>query len=100
MVSLFFKERTEVSYAFDAVGLPYDIADTDVGTAPSTLDVDPEVRERQLAMMNMGSTDDDDNKPVATEVVEEQPDDPCPEGYMYDPEKKQCVIRSVQATIC
>ena len=79
-------------YAFDAVGLPYDIADPEVGTAPSTLDVDPEVRERQLAMMNMGSTDDDDNKPVATEVVGKQPDDPCPEGYMMDPETKQCVL--------
>ena len=78
-------------YAFDAVGLPYDIADPKVGTAPSTLDIDPEVRERQLAMMNVGSTDDDDNKPVVTEVVKE-PDDPCPEGYMMDPETKQCVL--------
>ena len=78
-------------YAFDALGLPYDIADPEVGTAPSTLDIDPEVRERQLAMMNMGSTDDDDNKPVATEVVK-QPDDPCPEGYMMDPKTKQCVL--------
>ena len=82
-------------YAFDALGLPYDIADPKVGTAPSTLDVDPEVRERQLAMMNMGSTDDDDNKPVATEVVK-QPDDPCPEGYMMDPETKQCVLDPFQ----
>ena len=82
-------------YAFDALGLPYDIADPEVGTAPSTLDVDPEVRERQLAMMNMGSTDDDDNKPVATEVVK-QPDDPCPEGYMMDPETKQCVLDPFQ----
>ena len=78
-------------YAFDAVGLPYDIADPEVGTAPSTLDVDPEVRERQLAMMNVGSTDDDDNKPVATEVVKE-PDDPCPEGYRMNPETKQCEL--------
>ena len=78
-------------YAFDALGLPYDIADPEVGTAPSTLDVDPEVRERQLAMMNMGSTDDDD-KPVAAEVVGKQPDDPCPKGYMMDPETKQCVL--------
>ena len=85
-------------YAFDAVGLPYDIADPEVGTAPSTLDVDPEVRERQLAMMNMGSTDDDDNKPVATEVVGKQPDDPCPEGYMMDPETKQCVLDPFKQT--
>jgi len=83
-------------YAFDALGLPYDIADPEVGTAPSTLDIDPEVRERQLAMMNVGSTDDDDNnKPVATEVVKE-PDDPCPEGYMMDPKTKQCVIDPFQ----
>ena len=82
-------------YAFDALGLPYDIADPEVGTAPSTLDIDPEVRERQLAMMNVGSTDDDDNKPVATEVVK-QPDDPCPEGYMMDPETKQCVLDPFQ----
>lgn len=78
-------------YAFDALGLPYDIADPEVGSAPSTLDIDPEVRERQLAMMNVGSTDDDDNKPVVTEVVKE-PDDPCPEGYMMDPKTKQCVL--------
>jgi hypothetical protein len=78
-------------YAFDVLGLPYDIADPTVGTAPSTLDIDPEVRERQLAMMNVGSTDDDDNKPVVTEVVKE-PDDPCPEGYMMDPKTKQCVL--------
>ena len=78
-------------YAFDALGLPYDIADPEVGTAPSTLDIDPEVRERQLAMMNVGSTDDDDNKPVATEVVKE-PDDPCPEGYRMNPETKQCEL--------
>jgi len=84
-------------YAFDALGLPYDIADPEVGTAPSTLDIDPEVRERQLAMMNMGSTDDDDNKPVATEVVKE-PDDPCPEGYMMDPETKQCVLDPFKQT--
>ena len=78
-------------YAFDALGLPYDIADPEVGTAPSTLDVDPEVRERQLAMMNAGSTDDDNNKTVSTEVVK-APDDPCPKGYMMDPETKQCVL--------
>ena len=79
-------------YAFDAVGLPYDIADPEVGTAPSTLDVDPEVRERQLAMMNVGSTDDDD-RPAATEVVAEKaPDDPCPEGYRMNPETKQCEL--------
>lgn len=83
-------------YAFDAVGLPYDIADPEVGTAPSTLDVDPEVRERQLAMMNMGSTDDDDNKPVATEVVGKQPDDPCPRGYKMNPETKQCELDPFQ----
>ena len=82
-------------YAFDAVGLPYDIADPEVGTAPSTLDIDPEVRERQLAMMNMGSTDDDD-KPVAAEVVGKQPDDPCPKGYMMDPETKECVLDPFQ----
>jgi len=82
-------------YAFDAVGLPYDIADPEVGTAPSTLDVDPEVRERQLAMMNVGSTDDDDNRPVATEVVKE-PDDPCPEGYRMNPETKQCELDPFQ----
>lgn len=82
-------------YAFDALGLPYDIADPEVGTAPSTLDVDPEVRERQLAMMNMGSTDDDDNKPVATEVVK-QPDDPCPKGYKMNPETKQCELDPFQ----
>ena len=82
-------------YAFDALGLPYDIADPEVGTAPSTLDIDPEVRERQLAMMNVGSTDDDD-RPVATEVVGKQPDDPCPEGYMMDPETKQCVLDPFQ----
>jgi len=79
-------------YAFDAVGLPYDIADPEVGTAPSTLDVDPEVRERQLAMMNVGSTDDDD-RPASTEVVAEKaPDDPCPEGYRMNPETKQCEL--------
>jgi len=78
-------------YAFDVLGLPYDIADPTVGTAPSTLDVDPEVRERQLAMMNAGSTDDDNNKTVSTEVVK-APDDPCPKGYMMDPETKQCVL--------
>lgn len=38
------------------------------------------------------STDDDDG-PSVTEMVEEKaPDDPCPEGYMYDTEKKQCVV--------
>ena len=83
-------------YAFDAVGLPYDIADPEVGTAPSTLDVDPEVRERQLAMMNVGSTDDDD-RPTATEVVAEKaPDDPCPKGYKMNPETKQCELDPFQ----
>jgi len=42
-------------------------------------------------MMNVGSTDDDDNRPVATEVVKE-PDDPCPEGYRMNPETKQCEL--------
>ena len=82
-------------YAFDALGLPYDIADPEVGTAPSTLDIDPAVRERQLAMMNVGSTDDDDRS-VATEVVGKQPDDPCPKGYMMDPETKSCVLDPFQ----
>ena len=77
-------------YAFDAVGLPYDIADPEVGTAPSTLDIDPEVRERMMRQQQFPSTDDD--RPVATEVVGKQPDDPCPEGYMMDPETKQCVL--------
>jgi len=90
-----FQRRDGSFYAFDAVGLPYDIADPEVGTAPSTLDIDPEVRERQLAMMNMGSTDDDD-KPVAAEVVGKQPDDPCPKGYMMDPETKECVLDPFQ----
>ena len=77
-------------YAFDALGLPYDIADPEVGTAPSTLDIDPEVRERMMRQQQFPSTDDD--RPVATEVVGKQPDDPCPEGYMMDPETKQCVL--------
>tara|TARA_R100000234_G_scaffold91267_2_gene59429 strand:- start:359 stop:1522 length:1164 start_codon:yes stop_codon:yes gene_type:complete len=77
-------------YAFDAVGLPYDIADPEVGTAPSTLDIDPEVRERMMRQQQFPSTDDD--RPVATEVVGKQPDDPCPKGYMMDPETKECVL--------
>ena len=77
-------------YAFDALGLPYDIADPEVGTAPSTLDIDPEVRERMMRQQQFPSTDDD--RPVSTEVVGKEPDDPCPEGYMMDPETKQCVL--------
>jgi hypothetical protein len=33
-----------------------------------------------------------DDRPASTEVVGKEPDDPCPEGYMMDPETKQCVI--------
>lgn len=81
-------------YAFDALGLPYDIADPKVGTAPSTLDIDPEVRERMMNQQQYESTNDGS---TVTEVVEEKaPDDPCPEGYMYDTEKKQCVVDPFQ----
>jgi len=77
-------------YAFDALGLPYDIADPKVGTAPSTLEMDPEVRERMMNQQQYESTNDGS---TVTEVVEDKaPDDPCPEGYMYDTEKKQCVV--------
>ena len=38
-------------------------------------------------------TDDDDDKPAATEVVAEKaPDDPCPDGYRMNPETKQCEL--------
>ena len=37
------------------------------------------------------STNDGSTVSTATEVVK-APDDPCPEGYMMDPETKQCVI--------
>ena len=77
-------------YAFDAVGLPYDIADPEVGTAPSTLEMDPEVRERMRNQQQYESTNDGSNA-TATEVVK-APDDPCPEGYMMDPTTNQCVI--------
>jgi len=77
-------------YAFDAVGLPYDIADPEVGTAPSTLEMDPEVRERMRNQQQYESTNDGS---TAMEVVPEKtPDDPCPEGYMMDPTTNQCVI--------
>ena len=81
-------------YAFDAVGLPYDIADPTVGTAPSTLEMDPEVRERMMNQQQFPSTDDGQ---AAAEVVEEKaPDDPCPKGYRMNPETKECELDPFQ----
>jgi len=77
-------------YAFDAVGLPYDIADPEVGSAPSTLDIDPEVRERMMNQQKYESTND--GQPLIDVASEKDPEDPCPEGYMMDPTTKQCVI--------
>ena len=81
-------------YAFDAVGLPYDIADPEVGSAPSTLDMDPEVRERMMNQQQFPSTDDD--QPLMDVASEKDPNDPCPEGYMMDPKTQQCVIDPFQ----
>jgi len=81
-------------YAFDAVGLPYDIADPEVGSAPSTLDIDPEVRERMMNQQQYESTDD--GQPLIDVASEKDPDDPCPEGYMMDPKTQQCVIDPFQ----
>ena len=45
----------------------------------------------QQQLMLHGSPSDD--RPASTEVVAEKaPDDPCPKGYMMDPETKQCVL--------
>jgi len=77
-------------YAFDALGLPYDIADPEVGSAPSTLDIDPEVRERMMNQQQFPSTDD--GQPLIDVASEKDPEDPCPEGYMMDPTTKQCVL--------
>ena len=45
------------------------------------------------------STDDDDDRSATAEVVAEKaPDDPCPEGYMMDPETKQCVLDPFKQT--
>ena len=66
------------TYAYDNIfGMRYDT------TGADSLDVLPRDTPQ--------STDDRDNKPVAPEVVK-QPDDPCPKGYMMDPETKQCVL--------
>jgi len=81
-------------YAFDALGLPYDIADPEVGSAPSTLDIDPEVRERMMNQQQFPSTDD--GQPLIDVASEKDPEDPCPEGYMMDPKTQQCVIDPFQ----
>ena len=67
------------TYAYDNLfGMRYDT------TGADSLDVLPR---------DMPQSTDDDDGPSVTEVVEEKaPDDPCPEGYMYDTEKKQCVV--------
>ena len=68
------------TYAYDNLfGMRYDTV------SDQSLDVLP--RD-----MPQGS-DDDDDRPAATEVVEEKaPDDPCPEGYRMNPETKQCEL--------
>jgi len=81
-------------YAFDAVGLPYDIADPEVGSAPSTLDIDPEVRERMMNQQKYESTND--GQPLIDVASEKDPDDPCPKGYMMDPTTKECVLDPFQ----
>ena len=50
-----------------------------------------ERRDEAFMSPRYESTNDGSTVSTATEVVK-APDDPCPEGYMMDPETKQCVI--------
>lgn len=81
-------------YAYNALGLPYDVKAGEDGKAPTTLEEDPaQIAKRERMMSGMGSGDDGPAAtPDLTEGTGEEEFDPCPEGYKYDEEQKMCVV--------
>jgi len=81
-------------YAYNALGLPYDVKAGEDGKAPTTLEEDPaQIAKRERMMGGMGSDDDDPTAmPDIGEGTGEEDFDPCPEGYKYDEEQKMCVV--------
>jgi chemotaxis protein histidine kinase CheA len=85
-----YERANGTTYTVNSIGLVSDTA------GPDTLDPRQDTQDQSNSMMYQQRGGTDRNVAPVEEVEEEEEIEPCPEGYMLDPETQTCIIDPFQ----